>query len=293
MKEIVVVNNREVHLQAYVWEPEEQKSDKALILVHSYGDSSYRYSWLAQILVKKGWTVCTFDLASHGRSGGLRAKWASLQDLLDDAEYMVRWFQFQYSANEWYGLGLGLGANLLTLIQNKSERNPTFSGLALWAPISKLSTRFPKVLLDTINYVNSFTSHLTVLTLQADLLTDDITRLYSEIPDWDEDYGRVSAKTAGILIEAGKRFMQAWNQMGIPLWVGWGKNDELVDSTWVKTIQENSVSYSTSTIKFLEKEQGYHYLEPGKTGHDITFDVLKWFEKVHSKESEEVANTVS
>lgn len=279
MKEIAVVNNREVHLQAYVWEPDELQSDKALFFVHSYGDSGYRYNWLAHVLTRKGWTVCTFDLPSHGRSGGLRAKWASLDDLIEDVHYMIKWFQYQYTLKVWYGLGLGFGANLLTLV-TKQRVDITFSGLALWAPLSKLSTRFPKVLLDSINYVKSFTSHLTVLTLHAEQLSGDTERLYSEIPDWDDDFGKVSAKTAGILMDAASIFVHSLSSLSVPIWVGWAKKDQFSDSQWFEKQWTKPQSSVLQNIQLTAFDDGFHYVEPDKTGFDMIHSFLAWIDSI-------------
>jgi alpha-beta hydrolase superfamily lysophospholipase len=271
MKEFVVVNNKEVHLQAYIWEPDFQ-TDKAILLVHSYGDSSYRYQWFASELVKQGFVVCSYDLVAHGRSGGLRAKWISLNNLLDDLNLMIKWFRHQINVNNWYGIGMGFGSNLIAVNQlNTNEYQ--FSGLCLWAPIVRLSTRFPKVILDSILYVNSITSHLNVLTLQANMLTSNTERLYSEIPDWDDDYGKVSAKTAGIIINSGKTILKNWDKLTIPIWVGWGKYDQLADSDWFSQSETNSLS---STKDFHEFEKAYHYLDYCEIGFEVLFSIKNW-----------------
>jgi len=271
MKEEVVVNHKEVHLQTYIWEPDFE-TDKAVLLIHSYGDNSYRYQWLATELVKQGFIVCAFDLVAHGRSGGLRAKWISLDDLLADLNLMIDWFKSQVNATHWFGFGMGFGANLL-VVNELVRPELFFSGLCLWAPIIKLSTRFPKVILDSILYVNSFTSHLNVLTLQANMLVADTERLYAEIPDWDDDYGKVSAKTAGIVINSGKTILKNWDKLSTPIWVGWGKNDQLADSTWLKQSESDSLA---STKEFHEFEKAFHYLDHCEIGLEVVNSIKTW-----------------
>ncbi len=271
MKEEVVVNHKEVHLQTYIWEPDFE-TDKAVLLIHSYGDNSYRYQWLATELVKQGFIVCAFDLVAHGRSGGLRAKWISLDDLLADLNLMIDWFKSQVNATHWFGFGMGFGANLL-VVNELVRPELFFSGLCLWAPIIKLSTRFPKVILDSILYVNSFTSHLNVLTLQANMLVADTERLYAEIPDWDDDYGKVSAKTAGIVINSGKTILKNWDKLVTPIWIGWGKNDQLADSFWLKQSESDSLA---STKEFHEFEKAYHYLDRSEIGLEVVNSIKSW-----------------
>jgi alpha-beta hydrolase superfamily lysophospholipase len=271
MKEFVVVNHKEVHLQTYIWEPT-YETNKAILLVHSYGDNCYRYDWLASELVKQGYVVCAYDMVAHGRSGGLRAKWISLDDLLADLKLMIDWFKSQVNATYWFGLGMGFGANLLAVNQLETPQI-FFSGHCLWAPIVKLSTRFPKVILDSILYVNSFTSHLNVLTLQANMLAANTEKLYSEIPDWDDDYGKVSAKTAGIVINSGKTILKNWDKLSNPIWVGWGKNDQLVDADWLRQSESDSLA---STKEFHEFENAYHYLDHCDIGLEVVNSMKTW-----------------
>lgn len=272
MKELVLLTARETQIQTIYWKAESQGLNKVLFLVHSYGDMCTRYDWLARYFTKQGWDVVSFDLASHGRSGGLRSKWRSIDDLIEDVACVVNHYKHELKGKTWVGFGMGFGATLLNLYELKTEQS-VFEKFLFWAPMIRLSTRFPKVLIDSIRYVNSFTAHLNVLTLQAALLTSNTENLYAAIPDWDEDFGKVSAQTAGILIDSGKTMVKRWDELSKPVWIGWGENDQFVDSSWFKK-KEEEVLNDNKTFEHFSKAT--HFLDQNDLGLSIIRKMNVW-----------------
>lgn len=283
MKECVITTKRETHLQSVKWNAD-APTKQVLFLVHSYGDVSLRYEWLARFYTQKGWDVISFDLAAHGRSGGLRAKWRSLDDLIEDIDCVIQhYLKTEPNYTTWVGFGMGLGATLLNLYEFRNPES-VFERHILWAPLIRLSTRFPKVLLDSIKYVNSFTSHLNVLTLHSELLTSNTEALYAAIPDWDEDYGKVSAQTAGIIIDSGKMMMKNWDAVQKPKWVGWGADDQFVDSSWFKMKSENATFRVNVYEEFADAT---HFLEQDSLGLQVAKKINEWL-KLNSQTSETI-----
>lgn len=277
MKELVLLTARETQIQTIHWQAEGQSLNKVLLMVHSYGDMCTRYDWLARYFTKQGWDVVSFDLASHGRSGGLRSKWRSVDDLIEDIACVMWHYKQELKDKTWVGFGMGFGATLLNLYELKTE-NSDFEKFLFWAPMIRLSTRFPKVLIDSIRYVNSFTAHLNVLTLQAALLTSNTESLYASIPDWDEDFGKVSAQTAGILIDSGKVLIKRWEELTKPTWIGWGENDQFVDSSLLKKKEEEALDCNKTFEHFSEAT---HFLDQNELGYTIAKKMNAWlFESV-------------
>ncbi|TNE70809.1 hypothetical protein EP331_11125 [bacterium] len=273
-----LLSKNETQIHTVLWKSE-QPTDKLLFLVHSYGDCSYRYDWIARKFNQAGWDVASFDLFAHGRSGGLRGRWKDINQLLDELDVVVSNFKATSHHKTWVGLGMGFGANLLSKFEHACD-DKVFDGYLFWAPLIRLSTRIPKVLIDSIRYVNSFTSHLSVLTIQPNVFTNQVDELYGLIPDWDDDYGRISAQTAGILIDSAKYLMKNWDGLQKPIWVGWGEDDQFVDASWFKKREEES---EESCKVYSQYNGATHYLEPIGIGHFIVSAMLNWVKKFESK----------
>jgi pimeloyl-ACP methyl ester carboxylesterase len=276
-----LLSKSETQIHTVLW-PAELQSDKLLFLVHSYGDCVARYDWLARQFNKDGWDVAAFDLSAHGRSGGLRGRWKNSSQLMDELELVISNFKSTSNHKTWLGLGMGFGANLLARYELTHDDN-LFNGFLFWAPIIRLSTRIPKVLLDSIKYVNTFTSHLSVLTLQPHLFTHHVDDLYGLIPDWDDDYGRISAQTAGILMDSAKFLIKHWEEFTKPIWVGWGEEDQFVDASWFRQREEER---SDIRQVFSQFANATHYMDPTDTGYLIVSMMRKWTEQFESLKSD-------
>lgn len=283
-----LLSKNETQIHTVLWQAEKQ-SDKLLFMVHSYGDCTARYDWLARQFNKSGWDVAAFDLSSHGRSGGLRGRWKNINQLMDELELVISNFKATSNHKTWVGLGMGFGANLLARYEH-AHQNQLFKGFLFWAPIIRLSTRIPKVLLDSIKYVSTFTSHLSVLTLQPNVFTHQLEDLYSFIPDWDDDYGRISAQTASILMDSAKFLMKHWDELSKPIWVGWGDEDQFVDASWFKKREEESTDAQRVFTQFANAT---HYLDSTDTGFLIASMMRKWCEQFGSKQFEKSSLTAT
>ena len=59
------------------------------IVTHGYGEHSGRYHEVADVLVRRGWLVLTYDVRGHGRSFGARGYVARFADYQDDVRAVI------------------------------------------------------------------------------------------------------------------------------------------------------------------------------------------------------------
>jgi acylglycerol lipase len=103
------------------WEPDAQP--KAVVaLVHGLGEHTGRYAHVGKALTDAGYVLVGFDTRGHGKSGGARGHFPSLDIVMDDIH---RFFQFvsQHYPNLpqfLYGHSLGGLLSLTYAVQNRA-----------------------------------------------------------------------------------------------------------------------------------------------------------------------------
>lgn len=72
------------------WEPEFGKPKAALALIHGLGEHTGRYAHVGNALTGSGYALIGFDLRGHGKSGGARGHFASLDTVLQDIRQFLQ-----------------------------------------------------------------------------------------------------------------------------------------------------------------------------------------------------------
>lgn len=104
------------------WEPD--ASPKAIVaLVHGLGEHTGRYSHVGKALTNAGYALVGFDTRGHGRSGGARGHFPSLNAVMQDIHQFLQFLSQRYPNIPQFLSGHSLGG-LLALtyaIQNKAD----------------------------------------------------------------------------------------------------------------------------------------------------------------------------
>lgn len=106
------------------WEPDAQP--KAVIaLVHGLGEHTGRYAHVGKALTDAGYVLVGFDTRGHGKSGGARGHFPSLDIVMDDIHRFFQFVSQRYShlPQFLYGHSLGGLLSLTYAIQNKGGLN--------------------------------------------------------------------------------------------------------------------------------------------------------------------------
>jgi len=103
------------------WEPEVQPK-AVVVLVHGLGEHTGRYAHVGQALTDAGYVLVGFDLRGHGKSGGARGHFPSLDVVTQDIR---QFFQFVSQRHPnlpqfLYGHSLGGLLSLTYAVQNKA-----------------------------------------------------------------------------------------------------------------------------------------------------------------------------
>ena len=102
------------------WEPEAQPK-AVVVLVHGLGEHVGRYPHVANALTDAGYVLAGFDLRGHGKSGGARGHFPSLDAVMQDIRQFFRFISQRYPnlPQFLYGHSLGGLLALTYAVQNK------------------------------------------------------------------------------------------------------------------------------------------------------------------------------
>ena len=103
------------------WEP--VAPPKAVVaLVHGHGEHTGRYQHVAQAMTEVGYAFIGFDLRGHGRSGGIRGHFPSLDHAMGDIKDFFVFLTMRYPSLPQFLYGHSLGGLLVLTyaLQSKS-----------------------------------------------------------------------------------------------------------------------------------------------------------------------------
>ncbi len=138
-------------LKLYCQEWRVETEPKGVIcLVHGLGEHSGRYTHWAEMLNQAGYSVLTFDLRGHGKSGGQRGHASSYEDYFKDLDLLIREARQRYPSQACFLYGHSLGA--VINIAYVLERKPRLDGVILTglATQTSLQDQKAKILLAKI-----------------------------------------------------------------------------------------------------------------------------------------------
>jgi acylglycerol lipase len=109
----------------------EQTQNGVICLVHGMGEHSGRYEHWADLLNQAGYTVLTYDLRGHGKSGGQRGHINSFNDYLYDADDLLKEANDRFPDQPHFLYGHSLGSIIAS--NYVLRRKPQLAGVVLTA----------------------------------------------------------------------------------------------------------------------------------------------------------------
>ncbi|MFZ2095644.1 MAG: lysophospholipase [Anaerolineales bacterium] len=103
----------------------EQELKGVICLVHGLGEHSGRYAHWADLLNQAGYSVLSYDLRGHGKSGGQRGHISSFNDFLNDTEVLINEAKSQFPHASLFLYGHSLGGIIVTnyVLRKKPQLN--------------------------------------------------------------------------------------------------------------------------------------------------------------------------
>ncbi len=228
------------------WLPETTPS-AIVILVHGYGEHSGRYSHVAEMLVHAGYGVHTLDHRGHGKSEGLRAYYASIDEPVRDLEQYYRHIQQQHPSQKIFMIGHSMGS-LIALkfaLRNKEK----LAGLVISGSAVNSTDTVPGFQRSLLNVLRSVAPRFPLVpSLSADALSTDP----QTVRDYDADplnyRGAWRIGLAAELLKVSEELQSRVKELTLPLLVIHGEDDEITPIAGARTVY-NVSSSADKTMK--------------------------------------------
>lgn len=172
-----------IHFFMQGWEPTFDKPKAVLALIHGLGEHSGRYTHVANALTSSGYALIGFDLRGHGKSGGARGHFPSLDAVMEDVRQFFQQVTRQHPETPQFLYGHSLGGLLAltyTLRRGAALKGVIATGTALHTPL-----REQKMKVALSNLLGSFAPSLTISSgLDPDTISRDpeVVRKYTSDP---------------------------------------------------------------------------------------------------------------
>ena len=114
------------------WEPEAREIKAVVCLVHGLGEHSSRYAHVAEAFCRAGIALFTADTRGHGRSGGIRGHFPSIEAVMKDIDLLLAQARQRYPGLPMVLYGHSLGGVLV--LQYALNRKPALQGVVATSP---------------------------------------------------------------------------------------------------------------------------------------------------------------
>jgi alpha-beta hydrolase superfamily lysophospholipase len=109
------------------WEPDVRETKAVICLVHGLGEHVSRYAHVAEAFGKEGYATFGFDLRGHGRTGGPRGHFPSIEAVMQDIDLLFEQARKRYPGVPLLLYGHSLGGILV--LYYGLQRKPDVKGV--------------------------------------------------------------------------------------------------------------------------------------------------------------------
>lgn len=258
-------------IYAQSWKPE-SKAKAVVGLVHGLGEHSGRYHHVGNAFSDAGYVLTAFDLRGHGKSGGQRGHFPSLEALMDDIRLHIEQAREKYPNLPVFLYGHSLGGLLVlnyATINKSSLSGVIATGAGLRSPV--LEQKGKMALSKILGGLLPAVSIPTGLDPDGVSRDPDVVRAYKNDP---LVHAVATLSTARIGINAVERAFAYAEEFPAPLLLMHGKADRI---TYPRGSEEfASLVPANCTLKLWDGL--YHELhnEPEQT--EVFKAILDWLD---------------
>ena len=257
---------------AQVWEPTVVMPRAVVCLVHGLGEHSSRYAHVAEALGKEGYILFSFDHRGHGRSGGARGHISSIDDFLNDIDFLLEKARTRYPNMPILLYGHSLGGILV--LNYTLNRKPDIKGVI--ATSSGLRTALEEQPVK-IMMAKILGSLIPTTAIASGLDPKAISRDETVVQTYLKDplvHDKVTLGFGKVMLGVTKWTLENAKDFPLPLLLMHGKND--------------AIAYPSGSIEFAAAlkdratlvlwDGGYHELHNEPEKADAFKTILMWMD---------------
>ena len=221
-----------------MWEPENLPKG-VIVLVHGLGEHSGRYNThFADHFLNEGFSILTFDLPGHGKSGGKRGHIEQYEDFDKLLSAGISYAKNKYPSLPIYLYGHSLGA--LIVLEYSIQIKPSINSVIASAPVLDVNEPIPPFKLALAKVMDKFFPSFTLDSgINRNMLSSDkgVIEKYNADP---LVHGYTSARMGMYIIEKGEFVLNNAKKVSLPTLVMVASADGIVSKKAIHDFCEQS-----------------------------------------------------
>jgi acylglycerol lipase len=264
-----------IYHQSWVPDGEAAADVKAIVLVvHGLGEHSGRYQHVAETLVDAGYAVAALDHRGHGKSSGKRVFVKSYDEFMRDLTQFRRLVETEHPGTPLVVLGHSMGGNLAMghVLANQDD----VAALALSGALLKVGDDVSPVQRKALQAVATVAPGVRPLGLPADAVSRDPDVVQRYVDDPLVHTGKITAGLIAALFGAIDGFAARYPDLSLPIWIGHGTDDQLVEVAGSRQLEAAAVNADVEVHYY----DGLYHEIFNEPEHDIVLaDLVAWLDR--------------
>jgi alpha-beta hydrolase superfamily lysophospholipase len=257
------------------WEPD--TSPKAIIaLVHGLGEHTGRYAHVGKALTDAGYALIGFDLRGHGKSGGARGHFPSLDAVMQDIRQFFQFLSGRYPGLPQFLYGHSLGG--LLVLSYALQHGAGLKGVVSTGPGLSSALQEQKAKVAMVKILGSLVPAMIIKSdLEVAALSHDpgVVQAYQDDPLVHDrvslGFGRAGLRAIGLCFAGAKRFSQ-------PLLIMHGKADRITYPSGSEDFAR-LVSESNKDVTLKLWDNLYHEIHNESEQAEVFKVMIEWLDK--------------
>ena len=240
------IRGASIYYQA--WLPE--GDPKAVILVvHSLGEHSGRYTNVVTALVPAGYAIYSLDHLGHGKSSGEREVIQRFSDYTDTLTTYCQTISSWQPGKPIFLLGHSMGGLIVSyyLLDNQAA----FKGAVISAPAVKVGASITPVTIAMGKILSAIAPKAGILGLDAQMISRDPKVVEAYVNDPLVFHGKTPARLAAEMLKAMMRVSAEASTITLPILILQGSEDKLVDPGGAQMLYDLASS-ADKTLRIYE-----------------------------------------
>jgi acylglycerol lipase len=259
-----------VEITYRAWMPDAEPH-AAVVISHGGGEHSGRYAHVAAALNHAGYAVWALDHRGHGRSGGPRMRFDSVDPLAADLRQMISIAARQVPARKPFLLAHSMGSAIG--LDYACDHQDELSGLILSGTLASVDQAPPIRLV--VRAVASIAPGIGVFKVDPETVSRDpeVVRAYDSDPL--NFHGSFPAATVAALQRVGEGFPKRLPSLSLPLLIMHGGDDRLTSPSGSRLVDELASS-EDKTLRIYDGLRHEILNEPEQD--EIIAEIVAWLD---------------
>jgi len=255
------------------WQSPSDNPGAVLVVAHGLAEHSGRYMNLVNHFLPRGYEVWAFDDEGHGKSEGRRGYVSRFTCYVRDLETFRQMVAEKRPHSRIFLIGHSMGGPVAALAALRHQ--PGLAGLILSGPSLKHSLNTPEPLKLAVKLLSILTPRMGVTVLNASLISRDAGVVSAYVNDPLVHRGKISARLALEIVEAGEQVSRQAHLLTMPLLILQGGADRLCYPQGSKVIYQQAGA-KDKTLKIYD---GCYHEVFNEPEHEQVFqDIEGWLE---------------